>query len=112
MTGLWTAYYLLVADPSVRVLVLEAETAGFGASGRNGGWCSALFPTGPDQLSRLPGHDREGAIAQHRAMRATVDEVLRVLEVEDIDAQAHKGGTVVLARSAAQLRGARAEVDA
>ncbi len=43
-TGLWTAYYLLVADPSLRVAVLEAETAGFGASGRNGGWCSALLP--------------------------------------------------------------------
>ena len=44
-TGLWTAYYLKRADPSLRVAVLEAEVAGFGASGRNGGWCSALFPT-------------------------------------------------------------------
>ena len=44
-TGLWTAYYLLAAQPSLRVLLLEAEVAGFGASGRNGGWCSALFPT-------------------------------------------------------------------
>src|SRR5262249_35113798 len=37
--GLWTAYYLLKADPSLRVVVIEAQTAGFGASGRNGGWC-------------------------------------------------------------------------
>ncbi|MCW3064386.1 MAG: FAD-dependent oxidoreductase, partial [Solirubrobacterales bacterium] len=37
-TGLWTAYELRRADPSLRVVVLEAETAGFGASGRNGGW--------------------------------------------------------------------------
>ncbi len=111
-TGLWTAYYLLEADPRLRVVVLEAETAGFGASGRNGGWCSALFPAGPGQLSRLPGADRAGAIAQHRAMRATVDEVLRVVDAEHIDAHAHKGGTVVLARSGAQLRGARAEVAA
>jgi hypothetical protein len=36
-TGLWTALYLARADPSLRIAVLEAETAGFGASGRNGG---------------------------------------------------------------------------
>lgn len=109
-TGLWTAYYLLRSDPALRVVVLEAETAGFGASGRNGGWCSALFPASPAKLAGLPGATREGALAQHRAMRATVDEVLRVVEAEGIDAHAHKGGTVSLARTAAQLRRAEAEV--
>ena len=38
-TGLWTAYYLLRLDPTLRVLVIEKEIVGFGASGRNGGWC-------------------------------------------------------------------------
>ena len=109
-TGLWTAYYLLRADPTLRVMVLESETAGFGASGRNGGWCSALFPASAAKLAALPGSDREAARAQHRAMRQTVDEVLRVIDHEGIDAQAHKGGTVVLARSRAQLRAAEAEV--
>ena len=46
-TGLWTAYYLLKGDPSLRVVVLEAETAGFGASGRNVAWCNAAFPVTP-----------------------------------------------------------------
>ena len=46
LTGLWTAHYLAEADPSLRIVVVEAEVAGFGASGRNGGWCSALFPLG------------------------------------------------------------------
>ena len=110
LTGLWTAYYLLKADPRLRVVALEAETAGFGASGRNGGWCSALFPAGLAKLAGLPGSDRDRALAQHRAMRATVDEVLRVATSEGIDAQARKGGTVAVARSAAQLRSARAEV--
>jgi glycine/D-amino acid oxidase-like deaminating enzyme len=109
-TGLWTAYYLLAADPTLRVVVLEAEVAGFGASGRNGGWCSALFPKSLESLARLPGSSRELALAQHQAMRATVDEVLRVAEAEGIDAQARKGGTVVVARGPAQLRAARAEV--
>ena len=44
-TGLWTAYYLKTLDSSLRILILEAERIGFGASGRNGGWCSALYPT-------------------------------------------------------------------
>ena len=43
-TGLWTAYYLQQADPSLRITILESDVAGFGASGRNGGWCSALYP--------------------------------------------------------------------
>ncbi|MDO8561544.1 MAG: FAD-binding oxidoreductase [bacterium] len=36
-TGLWTAYFLKKLDPAVRVSLLEAETIGYGASGRNGG---------------------------------------------------------------------------
>ena len=39
-TGLWTAYYLNQREPSCRIAVVEAEVAGFGASGRNGGWCA------------------------------------------------------------------------
>ena len=109
-TGLWTAYYLLEADPTLRVVVLEAETAGFGASGRNGGWCSALFPMAAERLAALPGSDRHAALAQQEAMRASVDEVGRVLEVEGIDADFTKGGTVVVARTATQLERARAEV--
>ena len=35
-TGLWTAYYLKKADPSLRIAIVEKEIAGFGASGRNG----------------------------------------------------------------------------
>lgn len=89
-TGLWTAYYLARLEPSLRVVVVESEVAGFGASGRNGGWCSALFPTdlGPDQDA---------------AMRATVDEVLHVADEEGIDCHAAKGGTIVLVRNQAQL---------
>ncbi|MSW11833.1 MAG: FAD-dependent oxidoreductase, partial [Actinobacteria bacterium] len=51
-TGLWTAYYLLKADPSLRVAIVEANYAGFGASGRNGGWASALFPAGLNALAK------------------------------------------------------------
>jgi glycine/D-amino acid oxidase-like deaminating enzyme len=63
-------------------------------------------------MAALPGSSRERATALHRAMRATVDEVLDVAATEGIDARAHKGGTVAVARTAAQLRRARAEVAA
>ena len=98
-TGLWTAYYLAAADPSLRIVVLEARTAGFGASGRNGGWCSALFPASAADSPRCPASSRDGAVAMHRAMRRTVDEVGRVTVAEGIDCHYHKGGTVVLART-------------
>ncbi len=51
-TGLWTAYALLQREPSLSVLVLEREIAGFGASGRNGGWCSDLFPVSWARVAR------------------------------------------------------------
>jgi glycine/D-amino acid oxidase-like deaminating enzyme len=108
-TGLWTALYLTRADPSLRVTVVEAETAGFGASGRNGGWCSALFPSSLASVAKRSS--RSAALAQHEAMRATVDEVLAVAAEEGIDAQAAKGGTVVLARSEPQWARAQAEVE-
>ena len=41
LTGLWTAYYIAEADPTLDVRVVEAEFAGFGASGRNGGFLLA-----------------------------------------------------------------------
>jgi len=45
-TGLWTALALTETQPDLRVAVLEAETVGFGASGRNGGICSASLTHG------------------------------------------------------------------
>ena len=108
LTGLWTAYYLATAQPDLRIAVCEAEIAGFGASGRNGGWCSALFPASLGKLTRMAG--RDAAIAMYRAMQATVDEVGRVAAAENIDCHWAKGGTVQLARSAVQLDRAKAEV--
>jgi len=108
-TGLWTAYYLLEAEPALRVAIVEREVAGFGASGRNGGWCSALFPA---RLSRIAAESsRAEAVRLQRHMNATVDEVGRVISAEGIDADWHKGGTVIVARNALQLERAAADVD-
>ncbi len=108
-TGLWTARALAVADPSLRIAVLEREVAGFGASGRNGGWCSALFAASDARIARQ--HGRDAATRMRRAMEDTVDQVGAAATAEGIDCAFAKGGTVVAARSAAQVARARAEID-
>jgi glycine/D-amino acid oxidase-like deaminating enzyme len=104
-TGLWTAYYLARRDPTLRIVVLEREFAGFGASGRNGGWLSNLLPIGWEAIAAQSSED--GAVAWQRAANATVDEVLAVAREEGIDAHAAKGGFLCLATTeiqAARLR--------
>jgi glycine/D-amino acid oxidase-like deaminating enzyme len=108
-TGLWTAYYLKKADPSCRVVVLESEYAGFGASGRNGGWCSALFPSSLSKVAKVAG-SRDAAIALQRALNETVDEVGKVTAAEGIDCHYAKGGTLILARTPVQLERSREEI--
>lgn len=99
-TGLWTAYYLAQADPSLRITVLEARFAGFGASGRNGGWLSGLAPGDRHRMARQHGRDR--VLAWQQALNEAVDEVIEVARREGIDAGAVKGGTLEIARNAAQ----------
>jgi glycine/D-amino acid oxidase-like deaminating enzyme len=90
LTGLWTAYWLATHDPSLDIVVLEAEFAGFGASGRNGGWLSSEVPS---------DHDADLVAAMERA----VDEVIGICVDEGIDADIVKGGVLHVARSPAQL---------
>ena len=108
-TGLWTAYYLLRLDPTLRVLVIEKEIVGFGASGRNGGWCVGEIAAGPDRHEQAAGNDAARRFLGE--LFDTVDEVGRVAEREDIDCHYAKGGTIYLARNAAQLTRQRAEVE-
>ncbi len=102
-TGLWTALSLLEADPGVRVVVVERERVGFGASGRNGGWCSALLPISLTALERR--HGRRATIAWQRAMMSTVDRIGRFAAesaASGHDTHFHKGGTLTMAGNAAQ----------
>jgi glycine/D-amino acid oxidase-like deaminating enzyme len=108
-TGLWTAYYLRKADPQLRVAVLEREIAGFGASGRNGGWCHATFPGSRERAAKT--HGRDAVVAQQRALFGTVAEIARVIAEEGIDAHFHVGGMMDLATSPVQLLRAREEIE-
>jgi glycine/D-amino acid oxidase-like deaminating enzyme len=98
-TGLWTAHYLRAADPSLRVAIIEAEHVGFGASGRNGGWCSALAPMHVTRTVQQTMYD-------------SVREVEQVTAELGIDCDFARGGYANLARNRAQLGRIRAKVAA
>ncbi len=108
-TGLWTAHSLLRRDPGLRIVLLEAHTVGFGASGRNGGWCSALLPMSLDVVAERHGHG--AAVALQQAMFDTIDAIGATIVQEGIDCDWAQGGYVHLARNEPQLARIRAEVD-
>jgi glycine/D-amino acid oxidase-like deaminating enzyme len=101
-TGLWTAHSLLRADPALRVVVLEAEVAGFGASGRNGGWCVGDYGGPVAAVERAGGTGSVEAMA--REMHRAVDEVGAVVAAAGIDCGFHKGGAIYFAANERQLR--------
>jgi glycine/D-amino acid oxidase-like deaminating enzyme len=109
-TGLWTAWYLRQRDPALRVLVIEAETVGFGASGRNGAWLTAGIALTPTELARRtsPVTARETITA----MRETVREVVAVCDREGIDAQVRAGGILRVARGPHEVPQLHAGYDA
>ncbi len=100
-SGLWTAWYLLDRNPELKIAILEREIAGFGASGRNGGWCTSGFPTSLGRIEQKYG--KAQAIATHRAMTAAVDEVGKVASEQGIDIDWQKSGSLMTARGTSQL---------
>ncbi|MDJ0323930.1 FAD-dependent oxidoreductase [Cryobacterium sp. PH31-AA6] len=94
-TGLWTAYYLKKAAPALRIVIIEQRFAGYGASGRNGGWLTNSVTGGREQY--VASHGREAAARFQTSMNETVDEVIRVAAAEGIDADIVKGGEFTVA---------------
>src|SRR5262249_28359522 len=99
-TGLWTAYELKRAEPGLEIVVLEREFAGFGASGRNGGWLSSAFAASRGEVAATPW--RDALLALQRALGPTVDAALGVCEREGIAADIVKPGVLHVARNPAQ----------
>ncbi|THD84808.1 FAD-dependent oxidoreductase [Aliigemmobacter aestuarii] len=107
-TGLWSALYLAKADPTLRIVVLEKEFAGFGASGRNGGWLTGGFAWNHDRY--LENGGEAGVRAMVAAMGGTVDEVIAVAEAEGIDADILRTDELMVAVTAPQMERLEAEV--
>jgi len=105
-TGLWTAYYLKALRNDLRVVVLEREIAGFGPSGRNGGWAIGGLVGSPGAYGIARERDR-----QRRAVRATfaaVDEIGAVVAREQIECGYRKAGALTIATTAPQWQRLRA----
>jgi glycine/D-amino acid oxidase-like deaminating enzyme len=108
--GLWTAYYLKKADPSLRVTVVEAEIAGFGAAGRNGGFVSAGIAGSGARYARRSGWD--SVLRAEREVQHGIDEIGRVVSAEGIDCGYKKEGALTVATTEPQLQRLRARVEA
>jgi glycine/D-amino acid oxidase-like deaminating enzyme len=93
-TGLWTAYYLKRQAPRLRVVIVEAETAGFGASGRNGGWLMGNLLGEDRLLAGLPAAERK---ASFDLLHGIPDEVAQVVAREGIDCDLRQGGVLYCA---------------
>src|SRR3954468_21254608 len=107
-TGLWTAIALLSADPSLSVVVLEAERVGSGASGRNGGVGCASLTHGlsngllhfADELDEL----------EHEGLR-NLAELVAFARDEGIDCELEATGTLDVATQPHQVEGLREYVE-
>jgi glycine/D-amino acid oxidase-like deaminating enzyme len=108
-SGLWTAHHLLNFNPSLSVAILDARQPGFGASGRNGGWCSAFSPMSLEAVASQS--DRQGAIELQNALVASVDEIGSYVANSGIDCGWHKGGTMSFASSQLQLQGIKETIE-
>lgn len=93
-TGLWTAYYLKTLAPHLKVVILEADIAGYGASGRNGGWVAGSVTGLEKYLAPLSMEERKACC---RVLFENVDNIGERLQQEGIDASFHKGGVLYAA---------------
>lgn len=109
-SGLWTAYYLKQQAPHLSIVIVEAQVAGFGASGRNGGWLMGNLLGEDRLLGPLPAAQRQ---AGYHLLHGIPDEVARVCQREGIDCELRKGGVLYCAaRYPEQAKRLRAQLDA
>jgi glycine/D-amino acid oxidase-like deaminating enzyme len=108
-TGLWTAIHLLETDPSLRVAVLEADRVGWGASGRNGGFCEASLTHG---LSNGLLHFAEEIDTLEAEGRRNLAELVAFVRGEGIDAELEETGTLLVASTPHEVEELRRHAEA
>ena len=107
--GLWTALLAHQRDPDLEVLVLEAETCGHAASGRNGGFCEASLTHGfGNGRARWPGE-----MDQLLEMgRDNLDAIEHTVEELAIDCDFVRAGSFAVATRPHEVDWLREEYDA
>jgi len=108
--GLWTAYHLQKADPSLSVAIIEQNHIGFGASGRNGGFAMTKIGLRLRDLERKFG--AEAVKRVYEVMAVKVDGLVQTIRAENIDCELDYGGLLVVATNAAQEIRLRKEIEA
>lgn len=107
-TGLWTAYYLKQAQPDLNIVIIDKNFAGFGASGRNGGWCTSGFAWNHARYAATSSCS--AVLDMVRALEGTTDEISRVCREHRIDADIVPCDEMMVATNPAQLVRMRAEI--
>jgi glycine/D-amino acid oxidase-like deaminating enzyme len=99
-TGMWTAYHLSSAHPSLGIVVLEQDICGGGPSGRNGGFASGWW----DELDSLVAlYGAEGAVRACRAISRSIDSIGEFCASHGIDGWYTKAGYVYAATAPQHL---------
>jgi len=100
-SGMWTAHHLLNSSPDLTIAILEAHQVGSGASGRNGGWASALYPIEDSELAK---HASAQNIANlHTELEKSIDEIGQFAAQSQENIAFIKSGSLTIARSNAQF---------
>jgi glycine/D-amino acid oxidase-like deaminating enzyme len=108
-SGLWSAYHLKQLQPELKIAIFEKEYVGFGASGRNGGWASAEYPTSSKRL--IKEHGIESYKSLRDAITKSIDEIGQIAKQNNWQIDYAKGGSLVFARNKAQLSRISIELD-
>ena len=101
-SGLWSAYHLLELDPKLSIVIFEAKSIGYGASGRNGGWVSSDYPVYRKTLPKRHGIDSTNNL--FKALFSAIDEIGQIAKQHNWQIDYAKGGSLLFARNLAQLK--------
>ena len=107
-TGLWTAIRLAEAEPGLRIVIVEAAHIGFGASGRNGGFCEASLTHGRTNGER---HFPDEADLLERLGRENLAELIAFVRRHGIECDLEETGVLHVAAQAHQVAELRDWVD-
>ncbi len=108
-TGLSAAYHLKSADPSLDIVVLEAETTGFGASGRNAGFVIPLFGASVGLMKTL--HGKRAVREAHAYMESAITALEETVREQRIDCDYERSGFLKVATSPAYVTRIQKEIE-
>ncbi len=107
--GLSTAYNIRKKDPGAEVVVLEAKHAGFGASGRNGGFSMTVFGASLSITYMLKGESRTREAYAY--MVDAVEYLDRLVRENGLDVDYERSGFLRVATTSAQIRHLEKEME-